>query len=259
MFGDDIITISRDYRDCISKEFLIKNMTDEEAQQILEDSEIGLADVSKFSLTTEEITSATSQQLLASSCKTSNECVLKEEDINEADTGTTIKKTASCVSLAKLRTDGIITEATETNYFNEGNKVLQNGLVGGALGGAAGITLCYIAAGTVTAYSGGIAIPSFLACSAIGASIAGGAAVGGTLLWNNLPAEDPILKALEARDASGVGICTEKASVSYDIGGFLTKIGDVISITGKPAVDGVIVIIGGIFLVMILFNLTKKK
>ena len=268
----DTIVITRDYKECIDYTFYLGNGTiDEEAMQEYQESiQNGeLSKASKLSLTKEEISKSTTPQLLASACKLDGECLQRDE--KESKVGEEAKPySISCTSLANLREQGTITEAKQKNVLATGKQLVTNGIVGGTLGGAGGLALCALGvfgATSATVGTGGTAIPLLVPAAVSCASIAGvgaligtGASVGTTLVFNSLADDDELVKAFKAGDANGIGICTaEPKAGTFDLGGIFESIGNSIRITGNPVTDGIIVIIGGFFIVMILFSTLTKK
>lgn len=223
----------------------------------ISEGNLGLKNLKKISLTEQQISESTSVQLLASSCKMNDECLQQ--------TNTTV----ACISIAKLREDGIITEADEENFFKEGKTIVRNGVIGGALGGAGGLALCALGvfgATGATVATGGTAtpllIPAAVSCTSIasaGALIGAGTSVGGTILWNDLMEDDDLIDALKAGDASGIGICTAKEEKSFDVGSFLSDLGKKVKITGNETTDGLLLVGGAFILIMIILGMLGGK
>lgn len=228
-----------------------------------------LIDLKKSSLTRTEINKATSPQLLTSVCKLSSECLERANN------------TVSCVSIKSLRDAGTITEAQQKDLFAEAKRAV-NYIVGGATSGAiVGLIACIPAAAPGAATGAGVGalagapvggigaapgaaagavvggITTYVSCAALGAAIGGG--VGYTASTLHFREDDELVSYLKAEDANQVGICTAEPSTTFDLGGILKKIGNAVKITGNPSTDGIIVILGGIFILFIFMSMMNKK
>lgn len=195
-----------------------------------------LVDLKKVSLTKEEIGKATNTQLLASVCKENKECLEKAN------------YTVSCISLRSLREEGTLTDVKINSFFDESKATIK----AGGIGVGAGLILCSIAATPFLTTGPGIIV-------AIGACSAGlGVLTGITMKDIFLKTDDTLLKAINAKDANSVGICTAEAK-GFDFNNFIESIGKKIKITGNPNIDGLIIIIGGILLFAFVFSMLKSK
>jgi len=193
-----------------------------------------LVDVKKLALTKKQIETATSADLLASSCLSDPECI------------TNGSETVSCMTIASLRDDGILSEDDSTNFFSNA-KSLTKGTLKGA---SAGILFCGITGALVS--GGTLAVPAAIGCASIGALLGGTA----TIAIAEISASDELVKQLDAENANVVGICTKETT--FDLGGFVSKIGKSIKITGDETVDGFIVLGGGIFILFLLRGAAKR-
>lgn len=204
---------------------------------------LSLVDLKKVSLTKEEISTYTSTELLGSACYTSNECLPPNENM-----------TASCISLSKLKADGTLTDVTTSSFFDNANKVI----VGSAIGAGAGLTTCLLASAGVLGATLGTGI--LISAAVAGTCAAAGGLLGGAItdLVIQIKPTDPIVKALKARDASSVGICTATPA-STGINGFLASVGNFWNFTGDSVTSGIIILIGGFFILMILLGALSKK
>jgi hypothetical protein len=230
-----------------------------------------LKDFKKVPLTKEEISKATTPMLFASSCSQSSECL----------TPTKANYTSSCISIANLRSDGTIaTEGAVSSLMDYGKGVVIGGTAGAIVGAATGMYFCQglmvakevVQTTVVTAGTGGtatvpeittktVSVPIEMAtCAALGGTAGGviGGLIGSWMIKMDRDA-DPLVKAFNAKDASSIGICTAEESSQFDLGGIIKSIGNTIKITGNATWDGIIVIIGGIFLLMIFFNMMNKR
>lgn len=194
-----------------------------------------LDNAKKFALSKEKIKTATTGDMLAAVCNDDTDCIVKnDEEDYEAD----------CIPISKLREEGIVSESKQENFFSDAKSVLTGGAVGGALGIATCIGL--VGAGIV---SNGILVPA-----AIGGCAAAGALLGGSTTSAVISAtsDDELVKQLDAENADQVGICTlEPKSPGM---AFIRKIGEAIPLTGDPTTDGIIVLVGGLFLFMIIYS-----
>jgi hypothetical protein len=152
--------------------------------------------------------------------------------------------------------------------MSTGKQLVTNGIIGGSLGGAGGLAMCALGVGAATVgtfttgVGGALLIPATATCASLvgaGALVGSGLAVGGTLVFDNLAQDDDLVKALKSGDASGVGICTAEKSSQFDLGEIFKTIGKTIKITGNEQTDGIIVIMGGLFILIFLFSMLNKK
>lgn len=211
-----------------------------------------LIDLKKVSLTKEEITPATTTDLLASACLSSSECLDREDEEGKP-------YTVSCIKLNSLKAEGTLTQSTES-FFTDAKGVISNSLTGAGLGAATALTLCALP----SVPTGGIAL---IPCTAVGALVGGvigakgGSVVSGasTKLKDIFSNDDELTKAIKNGESNKVGICTAQPDTTFDIGGILKKIGHVIKITGNETTDGIIVIVGGLFILMFLFSMMSGK
>ncbi|KKL74011.1 hypothetical protein LCGC14_2069170, partial [marine sediment metagenome] len=142
---------------------------------------INLIGAKKLSLTKDEISKATSQELLAHACLTSSECLVSVEEAEDYK--------ASCINIARLREDGVLTKADSDNFFNNAQKIAK----GATYGAAAGVTGC-IVVGAVIATAFPVLMPALLGCGAVGALIGGVA----TDIILDFTQDDNLLDALHA-------------------------------------------------------------
>jgi hypothetical protein len=132
----------------------------------------------------------------------------------------------------------------KTSWFQ---KVGNIATLGGMSGCAAGVTISALCA-----------IPTAGGCLAATAPYtigicAGTVAVGIPTLTG--------CALINPNDGYSKGACIavpQKSNTPLDIASFLESIGNLIKITGNPATDGLIIIIGGFLLIMIIMNMGKK-
>lgn len=199
-----------------------------------------LISAKKLSLTKDVISKSTSQELLASSCLTSSECILVPEDMEDY--------TSSCTSIAKLRSDEILTE-TDTNNLFKNAKTITKGAVYGAAGG---VVACLIAAGPIFALGPGafLASPAILGgCAAVGVLFGG----VGTSIFIDLTHNDKLLDYLQAENANAVGICTKESKSNLDSYFKWAAFFDVTGDGNKDGTDGliIVVVLGALLLVIL--------
>ncbi len=242
----DRVIITRDYTECISKDFGFGTS-----------KSLGLGDARKISLTEEEIGEATSIRLLSSACKFPEQCLPRDNF------------TTTCVSISKLKSDEILFDSDEKDFFDKAEEITQAGLIGGSLGGLSGIAFCsmtvaVIGAGATFGAASLLAIPAAaVTCATVGALIGAGITVSGTFDLENLE-EDQLLIDLNARNANEVGICTARPESSGAGLDFLKGLAffDVTGDGKKDGTDGLIILIGGlvgIFLIIGRRWKSKKK
>lgn len=188
-------------------------------------TDLSLVDLKKFSLTKDEIHSATTPMLFASSCYKPGECLPREN------------YTVTCKSIDSLRADETIaTDGAISSFLDYGKGIVIGGTAGAAVGAVTGLWLCNAAVTakkvTVTAAgtagTAGIATPALVAeevvtaapeyafCATVGTAVgAGVGALFGSLMiaWDRNA--DPLVKAFNAKDSSSIGICTAEESASY--------------------------------------------
>lgn len=189
-----------------------------------------LSEAKKIAISKEAISTSTSADLLASSCLSSSECILPAGDEEEYE--------ARCISIAKLRDEGVLTEADTENFFGNAKKIAT----GTAIGASAGIIGCFAAGIIGTVATGGTAAP-ILAPALIGCATAGGLLGGSaTAIVMDITESDSLLKELKAENANAVGICTKKPKSGF--GEFFEGLA-FIDVTGdgiKNGTDGMIIV-----------------
>jgi len=212
------------------------------------DGTISLADVKKISLTKEQISKSTTETLISSACLYDAECIPKQN------------YSVSCNSVNNLRADGTLSEASQKSFFSKA-KSITGGTVIGATAGVAG---CFVLAGTVGGLAAGpagilatstavLTNPALLGtCAAVGGLFGG----TGTGIAISLSQNDELVKKLNADDAASVGICTAEPVSSFNIQGFLEKIGKAVPIPGLSAsTSGAIVLVMGILLLVYILSI----
>lgn len=195
-----------------------------------------LSNAKKISLDKDTISKSTSADLLASACLSSSECVLLPEDEEDYD--------GRCISLAKLRDEGTLTDIDTSSFFENAGKIGT----GVAIGAGAGITACVVVGATISIVTGGAALP-ITAPLVAGCGIAGGLLGGSaTKIILDITQDDDLLKELNAENTNAVGICTKEAKGNLEWAEFAAWF-DVDGNGIKDGVDGIIIIA-----VMVLFG-----
>jgi hypothetical protein len=235
--GEDTLTISKPYTDCISYKFYELNGTlDIEAinKQFILSSGSTLSGAKKVSLTKEEISIAPTPQLLASSCLSSSECF---ERTNYSIT---------CNTLASLREEKVLPQAASDSLLDTGKKLANGALTGAGIGAVvcAGTTLYAIFTPEPVTKAVSASIAAF--CSF---SLTGGAIIGASVsnLFTN--SEDKLVQAFKTSDTNSIGICTATESSGWC--SFASQLG-FIPITKDSCTNGLIFIGALAFLVVIL-------
>lgn len=206
-----------------------------------------LIDAKKFALQKDVISGATSTELLASSCLGSSECALLPKDTDDSGTAE-----ARCITIAKLRAEGVLTQADSDKFFSNAKTILK-GTAGGAVAGA---LTCVIASSPLMSLGPGyiLASPIILgSCAAIGGLIGGIV----TDSYLEIADNDELVKQLNAANANAVGICTVEKG--FDLNSWITDLGKKFPITKNAFQDGLIILVGGIILFMIILNILMGK
>jgi hypothetical protein len=200
-------------------------------------SGLSFMDLKKVPLTKEEISKATTGDLVEAACLSDKECL------------SVPNHTVSCIRLSKLKEDGLLSDTEESEFFGLG----KSSLLAAGIGSGAALTAC-VAGGVVT---GGLVL---FACGLGGAilGVTGGEIldVSADYLKDLFSKDDELTKAIKDGDSSKVGICVKERG--FDLGGIISKIGRTIKITGNPTTDGWIIIIVGFFLLIIIFRMLGK-
>lgn len=228
-FGStDKIIVNKKYQECIDYTFYTKSGTiDENATRDYLDEIGSFEKIKKFSLTKNEIKSFPTQDLIASSCLSSSECLEREN------------YSVSCIRLNKLKEEGLIGDTEVNDMANKAKATFA----GGAFGAGAFLTICAISP-LVTAGA------SLIACGI------GGALIGSTLGFglaeiddeDFFNKDDALTKAIKSGDSTSYGICTAEPK-GLDIMGFLEKIGKALPITKNPQTDGIIIVVGAFIII----------
>lgn len=199
-----------------------------------------LVGAKKIALTEKEISESTSYELLASACKTNDECfaVLEKEGEDAS---------VSCISIAKLREKGVLSEADSSNFFTNAKTIVK----GASYSAAGGIAACLLIGGgslIAAPFTLGTSIAVLGTAAATCGSI--GALVGGTAtsIYLDLTKDDNLLDSLQASNENEVGICTKSSGGWCS---FASSLG-FIPITKDKCTDGSIFLGALAFLGMIL-------
>lgn len=249
LIGDDEVEITRDYKECV--DFVFYSESGEVVQT--PENTNKLQDIKKLALTKSQISKSTSQDLLYSACLGSSECGVVVEAGEDYE--------ISCISITKLREEGIISQATQDNFFDNVGTIVK----GTSYGVAGGVLACGIGWATAGFLVGGPAgaVVSVVSLLANPATLGGCGAVGGLLggvgtsVYLEVGLDDDLLKALEAENADAVGICVkESKGINFDTWLGWAAWFDVTGDGEKDGVDGLIIIlIGG----MVLFLLLRRR
>lgn len=194
-----------------------------------------ISETKKISLSLEEISGATSQRLLASSCLFPSECILLAKD--ELDYN------SNCISIDKLRYDGILTSQKVDDFFSTSKVIIDRGIVGGLLGGAGGIGLCIARAVPVAVLNPIVGATIGTACSAL---VISGTTVGATIgAWSGTfgSTDDELLTQLNAENANAIGICTKESKGNLDEFFGWASWFDIDGSGNKDGTDGLIIVI----------------
>lgn len=234
VIGKDTLSISKSYKDCIKYEFYMQNGTiDLNATKQYLDEVGSFEGLKKYSLTRDEIKSFPIQDLIASACLSSKECLDREN------------YSVSCIRLNKLKEEGLIGE-TEVTDMAQKAKLTFGGSV---LGGGIALTVC-----AASAVAGPVA---FIACGIGGAMIGAASGYGLTEIVGGagdfFSKEDTLTKAIKSGDSTSYGICTaEPKTFNYcqytQWAGFFTIPG-----TDK-CLSGLIIILVGLGIIILLFK-----
>lgn len=208
-------------------------------------SPIPWAEVKKVAVVREEIAKMTTSDALSIACLNNNECIPPSSNY-----------TASCVPIQKLIDDGTLTFSSQS-FFSQSQKFVGNVAGGTAIGGLLGLGLC-AAGGTTIALTlvptaGGSAAATPILATFCTAAISGGAIIGAAAGYSTISfsEKDPITSKLKSGDASTVGLCTAEQPTTYCQ---YTSWAAFFKITGNKCQDGLFIIIGGIFLLALLFR-----
>lgn len=238
LLDDDTLIINRNWRECI--DFVFYNESGDINETITEENKFQFQNIKKIALTRDKISKATSVELLSSACLSSLECVLPTNDSEKYD--------ATCINIAKLREDGVLTESDSDNFFENAKSIST----GAAFGAGAGITACIV---TATAVSVVIPIttPLIWGCGIAGALLGG---VGTDAVLEYIQ-DDSLLKSLSAENANAVGICVkDPKGIDLDTWFDWAAWFDVDFDGDKDGTDGlIIVLVGG----MLLFLLLRRR
>lgn len=202
----------------------------------------------KLAVTREQLSTMTTAEKLSFVCLTSDQCIAP----NNA--------TASCVSVKNLQDEGTLQDSA--GFLAETKTTIDStvrGATGFAIGGAMACGFGFLMVGGICVASSGagcIALPTVVgACAAVtqGAALIGaGAGYLDSQAQIGLSNEDPLVKAVEAKDASSVGICIAENSASYCK---YTEWAGFFKIPGMDkCTSGLIIIIGGLVVLVLLFR-----
>ncbi|MFA6073986.1 MAG: hypothetical protein WC758_07765 [Candidatus Woesearchaeota archaeon] len=213
---------------------------------------LSLIDTKKISLTTEQISSATTETLLSSACLYDSECLINNNNY-----------TSSCVSIDKLRQDGTLSEATKKSFFDKA-KTITSGTVIGATAGVIGCTIVWGGVGLVVGGPAGAAL-SVANVLANPATLGGCAAVGGLLggtgtgVAVSISQDDALVKKLGASDSSSVGICTLSETDGFSDLFKSLALFDIDGNGKKDSTDGMIILFGGVALLFLAMSMGGRK
>jgi hypothetical protein len=186
--------------------------------------------------------------LFASSCYGPEECLGREsEEKDKPD------YEIKCNSLASLVADDILEKQRTETFLGETAEMI----VSGTAGGITGLVLCTAGAAGISALTGPVSPGVFIALET--SCAVGGVYAGAKLSDKLLNFDDKLIAGYKAKDANKVGICTAEESSTFDLGGMLEKIGESIKITGNKQLDGIIIIFGGIFVLVLLMGMLRRK
>lgn len=239
-FGEDSVQITRNYKECIKYDFYLENGTvdvqaNEEYQEALANAGDSFEKIKKYSLTKNEIKTFPIQDLLASSCLSSSECLARDN------------YSVSCIRMNRLKEEGLIGDSEIKDITDKA----KYSIGGSAVGAGTALTVCAVT-GAVTGGAG------FIACGIGGALLGAAGGYGISEITGNIGnifnKEDALTKAIKSGDSTQYGICTAEESSFCKY----TQWAALFKITGDKCNDGLIIIIGGVFILIFLLSLMSK-
>lgn len=235
-YGDDSLTITRDYKECFQYTYYLENGTVD--QNATMNQTLQLTEFKKIAIDASSVGTKTTSALLAAACFEDRECV------------TDANHTAICQSIASLREEGLISSANQESFLTSAKNTVDATIGGATLGATAGIVACGLAGGL---FSGGVlAVPAVTGCASIGALLGAGTGYSvSTGIFSSK--EDKLINALSQKDANSVGICIKKSKNGLDF--FKTFAWfDVTQDGQKDGVDGLIILVMLIVLAVVIIK-----